>query len=150
MCRSKCLVPLLTSLFLTSIAVAGDAPREQSFDELFGMDESKAVEVFGATTARCLADAREDFNLALSGQDPKHSRNSAFPQLLDGGTTFWEGACYRLTLLKRLTTYRLADGTLVSGFIMGPSLQLQFSPDASIAEPIARTRFVFLEKRAGT
>ena len=146
----KHLVPGLTALLFTSIAVAVNAAEEPSFEDLFGMNESQSAEVLGVAATRCLADAREDFTLALSGQNPKHSKNPAFPQLLDGGTTFWEGACYKLTLLRRLTTYRLADGTLVSGFIVGPSLQLQFSPVASKAEPIARTRFLFIEKRAAT
>jgi hypothetical protein len=143
-------VSTLSIVLLASSAVAGSPSAPPSFDDLFGLGESQANEVFGAATARCLSNALEDFNLALSGQDPKHAKSSAFPQLLDGGTTVWEGACYKLTILKRLTTYRIADGALVSGFIVGPSLQLHLSPNASKSEPIVRTRFVFVERRAAT
>jgi hypothetical protein len=142
--------PVVIVPFLASFAIAGEPSALPTFGELFGLGESQATEVFGAETARCLSNALEDFNLALSGQNPLHSKSPAFPQLLDGGTTFWEGACYKLTLLKRLTTYRLADGTLVNGFVVGPSLQLHLSQDASKSEPIARTRFVFIGKRAAT
>jgi hypothetical protein len=136
----------LTSSLFSGISAA-DAP---SFRELFGVDEEQAVEVFGSDTALCLSNAFEDFKLALGGQDPVHSTNSPFPQLLDGGTRFWEGDCYTLTVLKRLTTYRLPDGAQVSGWIVGPSLELRLSSERRRTEPISRTRFVFIQKRAGT
>jgi hypothetical protein len=146
--HSKLIISALIVPFLANFAAAGNPVASPSFDDLFGIGESEAIEVFGAETARCLSDALEDFNLALSGKNPQHSKSPAFPQVLDGGTTFWEGACYKLTILKQLTTYRLADGTSVNGFVVGPSLQLQLSPNASKSQPIARTRFAFIEKRA--
>lgn len=136
----------LTASLLASIAAA-DQP---TFGELFGVGESQALELFGADTARCLSSALEDFNLALDGKDPVHAKNSLFPQLLDGGTTFWDGACYKLTVFKRLTTYRLPDGALVSGWVVGPSLELRLTSDAGRSESISRTRFVFIQKRAVT
>jgi hypothetical protein len=150
MWHAKFRVSTLALLVLASVALAGDPSPTPSFVDLFGLSESQAIDVLGAETAGCLANALEDFNLALSGHDPQHSKSPAFPQLLDGGTTFWEGACYKLTILKRLTTFRLADGALINGFMVGPSLQLQFSPTSSKSEPIVRTRFVFVEKRAAT
>jgi len=146
----KTLFPSLSAVLCVSLAVAGDPATPPKFDELFGVGEAQATDVFGAETALCLTHALEDFNLALSGQDPVNSKSPAFPQLLDGGTTFWEGACYRLTIFKSLTTYRIADGSLVSGFVVGPSLQLHLPSSASRSQPIARTRFVFLEKRPAT
>jgi len=140
----------LSAVLCASLAAAGDPATKPNFDDLFGMAEAHAIEVFGAETAQCLSHALEDFNLALSGKDPVNSKSPAFPQLLDGGTTFWDGACYKLTIFKSLTTYRLADGSLVNGYVVGPSLQLHFSPSASRPQPIARTRFVFLERRAAT
>jgi len=150
MWHPKILVSAVTAPLLASVAFAGGPSWSASFDELFGMDESRAIEIFGAETAGCLSNALEDFNLALSGEDPRHSKSPAFPQLLDGGTRFWKGACYELTILKRLTTFRLADGALISGFVVGPSLELQLAPAASKSHPIERTRFVFVEKRAAT
>ena len=142
----KILAAALAASLFASIAAAD----EPSFSELFGVGESQAVEVFGSDTALCLSNALEDFNLALDGKSPVHSESPPLPQLLDGGTTFWEGACYKLTVLRRLTTYRLPDGAIISGWVVGPSLQLRLSAGATRSEPISRTRFVFLQKRADT
>ena len=140
----------LATAMAASVFAGIAAADEPSFSELFGVGESQAVEVFGSDTARCLFNALEDFKLALDGKDPVHSESPSFPQLLDGGTTFWEGSCYKLTVLRRLTTYRLPDGSTINGWVVGPSLQLRLSPDAGRSEPISRTRFVFLQKRADT
>jgi hypothetical protein len=140
----------VTASLVTMAAFANPQAALPTFFELFGIDETQANAVYGADSARCLLDALEDFNLALAGQKPTHAKSPDFPQLLDGGTTFWKGACYEMTVYKRLTTYRLPDGSLVSGFIAGPSLQLNFTPGASMTQPIARTRFLFVERRAAT
>lgn len=144
---SRIFATALTILLVASFATADEPVASASFRELFGVGESQAIEVFGSDTARCLSDALIDFNLALAGENPVHSTNPPFPQLLDGGTALWEGACYKLTILKRLTTYRLPDGALINGWVVGPSLQLRLSPDAKHSEPISRTRFVFIQKR---
>jgi hypothetical protein len=147
---SRPVLAALTASLVVGIAIANPPSALPSFDELFGMDETQAVSVYDTEIARCLSNALEDFNLALSGQNPAHSKNPAFPQLLDGGTTFWKGDCYELTIYKSLTSYRLPDGALVSGFIVGPSLQLRLTPNASKTHPIERTRFIFIQKRAAT
>src|SRR4051812_5633713 len=135
---------------ISSVGVASPPTALSSFAELFGVEESLAPAIYGSESTRCLSNALEDFNRALSGQEPIHSKSQAFPQLLDGGTTLWTGDCYVLTVYKSLTSYRLPDGAIVNGFVVGPSLQLKLTPSASESHPIGRTRFLFVEKRAAT
>ncbi len=140
----------LTTTLISSVGFANPPTALPSFADLFGVEESQAPAIYGPESTRCLSNALEDFNRALSGQEPIHSKSPAFPQLLDGGTTFWTGECYVLTVYKRLTSFRLPDGAMVNGFVVGPSLQLKLTPNASESHPIERTRFVVLQKRAAT
>ena len=117
-----------------------------SFRELFGLEQAQAIAEFGSETTSCLADALEDFNLVLMAKDPVHAKTDGFSVLTDGGTTHWRHACYDLTILKSLTSFELRDGTWLHGYIQGPSLRLKLGPKVAQSQPIARTRFTFLQR----
>ncbi len=127
-------------------AAADDFSRPASFSELFGFDQTQAVALVGAERAKCLSDALEDFNLALSAKDPIHSKTDMSSYLSDGGTVVWRGDCYNLAILKSLTSYQLPDGVWIHGYVQGPSLTLKLGPKSAQLSPIARTRFVFVQK----
>jgi len=133
-----------------SLAVAAATPSEFArpalFSELFGFDQAQAVGLVGAEGAKCLLNALEDFNLALSARDPIHSKTDMSSYLTDGGTVVWRNDCYTLAILKSLTSYQLPDGTWIHGYVQGPSLTLKLGPKGSQLSPIARTRFVFVQR----
>jgi hypothetical protein len=136
-----CLFPLLASAGNEELPI-----QPATFQELFGIDESKAGAVFGSDGERCLIDALDDFNRVLAGQQPIHAKTDDFSILTDGGTAFWRHACYDLTIHKSLTSFQLKDGTWVHGYVVGPSLTLKPGPTASQRSPISRTRFSFLQR----
>src|SRR5262245_44170335 len=136
-------------IFLSLCAANADAePVSQSatFRELFGVEQADSIATLGADTARCLADALEDFNLVLADKDPIHSKSGDFSIAADGGNRSWRHPCYELTVLKSLTSLQQADGTWIHGYIEGPSLMLKLGPKGWQPSPIARTRLSFLQR----
>ena len=141
---------LATPIALLSLSVAAASPddhlRPASFAELFGFEQTEAAKLVGVEGAKCLSNALEDFNLALSSKDPIHSKTDMSSYLSDGGTVIWRSTCYTLAILKSLTSYQLPDGAWVHGYVQGPSLTLKLGPKGSQLSPISRTRFVFVQR----
>jgi hypothetical protein len=144
------LLALVTSVLALapSSATADDFSRPATFRELCGFEPAEAGVIVGSETARCLSEALVDFNLVLASKDPLHAKTNDFSSLTDGGTALWRGSCYDLTILKSLTSYQLPDGTWVHGYLQGPSLILKLGAKGWQPAPIARTRFVFVQKTA--
>lgn len=66
--------------------------------------------------ARIIKEANEDFLLVQKGKKPKNAKfdeEAALPS--DGGTTYYKGNGYKLTILKRLSSF----GEL-KGYVYGP------------------------------
>jgi hypothetical protein len=127
-------------------ATPDEFSRPAKFSELFGFDQTRATELVGVEGAKCMSNALEDFNLALSAKDPIHSKTDMSSYLTDGGTVVWRNDCYTLTVLKSLTSYQLRGGAWIHGYVQGPSLTLKLGPKGSQLSPIARTRFVFAQR----
>lgn len=142
------LVTPMALLITTHVAAAtpDDFSRPAVFSDLFGFDQSRAIELVGVEGAKCMSNALEDFNLALSAKDPIHSKTDMSSYLTDGGSVVWRNDCYTLTILKSLTSYQLPGGTWIHGYVQGPSLTLMLGPKGSQLAPIARTRFVFAQR----
>jgi hypothetical protein len=143
------LLALPVAIGISSLVAAGPADefaRPASFSELFGFDRAQAEELVGPEGATCLANALEDFNLALAAKDPIHAKTDMSSYLTDGGTVVWRSACYTLAILKSLTSYQLPDGSWIHGHVQGPSLTLKPGPKGSQSSPISRTRFVLAQR----
>ena len=142
--RAFLVASILTLFVKTAVADAFTEPA--SFHDLFGLEQAEATAALGPELSKCLSEALEDFNLALLGKDPIHSKTDMSSYLLDGGTVVWRSECYTLAVLKSLTSYQLPDGTWLHGHVQGPSLRLNLGPKTAQSSPIARTRFVFAQK----
>ncbi len=129
---------------LCTVVPSNTSQERATFRELFGVEESEAAASFGVDAARCLADALEDFNLVLASKNPVHATTDDFSIATGGGTRAWRHACYQLMVLKSLTTLNLPDGTLIHGYLEGPSLTLKLGSGGWQPAPISRTRLTFL------
>ena len=76
------------------------------FEELFHIDPKNASKRFGSVTYRRLKDALDDFNAVLSGNPPVHAKvDKDHPLITDGGTTFYIGDGYKLTIFNEPEWY---------------------------------------------
>jgi hypothetical protein len=97
------------------------------FEELFHMTPESARERFGTITFRRLQEALDDFNLVLLGHLPIHAKvDQEQPLLTDGGTTFYIGDGYKLTVLMSLNGIMRGD-EYIHGYIYGP--MISFGPE---------------------
>ena len=98
-----------------------------TFEELFHLDTESAKKRFGRTTYRRLQEARDDFNAVFSGNLPVHARaDQDRPLLTDGGTTFYVGDGYKLTILMSLNGI-MHDEEYIHGYIYGQ--MISFEPE---------------------
>jgi hypothetical protein len=88
--------------------------------------------------AKIVQQAQEDFDLLLSGHDPKNSKPESAQ--LDGGTTFFKQASYKITLMQKA-----AKVENVNGFLYGPILQFTDSR-FQLSEPISAVKFYSTEE----
>lgn len=95
------------------------------FDDLFHVDIDSAVALFGEATLRRLQKSLDDFNAVLEGKPPIHAvvdREVSLPT--DGGTTFYKGDGYKLTIVKSLNGI-MRGKEYVHGYIYGPIITSQ-------------------------
>lgn len=97
------------------------------FDDLFHVDIDSAVALFGEATLRRLQKSLDDFNAVLEGKPPIHAVvDREVPLPTDGGTTFYKGDGYKLTIVKSLNGI-MRGKEYVHGYIYGPIIT--FQPD---------------------
>jgi hypothetical protein len=113
----KLILVLAPALLLTACA---EAPR-QSFDQgpFIGLNDARLSE----GERRVLTDASEDFKAVVAGKKPVHAildKNAPLPS--DGGSTFYNGDGYRLTVLESLSSFGGFHGTAY-----GPIIRFQKS-----------------------
>lgn len=97
------------------------------FDDLFHVDIDSAVALFGEATLRRLQKSLDDFNAVLEGKPPIHAVvDQEVPLPTDGGTTFYKGDGYKLTIVKSLNGI-MRGKEYVHGYIYGPIIT--FQPD---------------------
>ena len=78
------------------------APDASLPGPFIGLDAS----AFPAADQRALLEASEDFRAVVSGRRPVHATlDITAPLPADGGTTYYQGTRYRLTVLRSLSTF---------------------------------------------
>ena len=97
------------------------------FEELFHVDSESAKGLFGEATFHRLQNAVDDFNAVIDGKRPVHAEvDKDVPLPADGGTTFYKGDGYKLTIVKSLNGI-MRGKEYIHGYIYGPVIS--FEPD---------------------
>ena len=125
---------LLTLVFLLTSSCLADV----TFEEVFHLDIKAAERALGAERFKRLQNALDDFNAILDFKRPVHAqrdKNAAVPG--DGGTHYYQGQGYRVTLMHSSFSLgrphnifgsspadRAAQDAAVNGFMYGPVLSL--------------------------
>lgn len=109
-------------VLVVAFVLLGGAPAGGSSDDpdtFFNLAPGTTATLEPALQASLKA-AAEDFTAVLSGQRPTHAtRDDSASLPADGGTSYWVGPGYRLTISKSLVT--IAG---VTGYAYGPVLEL--------------------------
>ncbi len=85
-----------------------------------------------------IAEASEDFELVKLGKSPIHAKvDQAMAVPADGGTSFYVGNHYRLTIVKSLSSF----GPL-TGYVYGPVLAFDKSFATGNMQTVSSTRFL--------
>jgi hypothetical protein len=101
-----------------------------NFDELFHVDPENASKIFGRKTYRRLQKVLDDFNAVLSGNLPIYARvDQDHPVMSDGGTTFYKGDGYKLTIYMSLNGI-MHGKEYIHGYIYGPVIR--FEPEVMV------------------
>jgi hypothetical protein len=117
---------LFISIILMSIATIVSADSSLSYGPFQGVDLS-ALSVSHRET---LTQASEDFDLVQKGKVPKYAIvDKIAPLPADGGTSYFLGKGYKLTIMKSLSSFG-GDQRSVSGYVYGPVIKFS-SPFAS-------------------
>ena len=91
-----------------------------NFEDLFHIKVDKAKKLFGEATLNCLQKSLEDFKAALEGKYPIHAEvDKDVPLPTDGGTTFYKGDGYKLTIVLSLNGIMRGE-EYIHGYIYGP------------------------------
>jgi len=98
-----------------------------NFEDLFHVSLDTAQTLFGEATLQRLQQALDDVNAVLEGKHPVHATaDNDVPRPADGGTTFYKGDGYKLTIVKSLNGI-MRGKEYVHGYIYGPIIS--FKPD---------------------
>jgi hypothetical protein len=101
-----------------------------NFEDLFHVDVESAKSMFGEVTFIRLQNAVEDFNAVVEGKRPIHAMvDTDVPLPADGGTTFYKGDGYKLTIVKSLNGI-MRGKEYTHGYVYGPIIS--FEPDVMI------------------
>lgn len=96
-----------------------------NFEDLFHVNIDTARTLFGDATLHRLQQALDDFNDVLEGKHPVHAIvDKDVPLPTDGGTTFYKGDGYKLTIVKSLNGI-MRGKEYVHGYIYGPVISFQ-------------------------
>lgn len=95
------------------------------FEDLFHINLDSANSLFGEATFHRLQKSLDDFNAVLEGKRPIHAAvDRDVPLPADGGTTFYKGDGYKLTIVKSLNGV-IREEKYVHGYIYGPILSFE-------------------------
>lgn len=114
---------------LVAICVQAKSNKIKSAAEVFIALDKK---VLTDDQRKAVRDAREDYDLALSGKEPKFAKHES--SMLDGGTEIFKHPFYKLTVVRKATTSKKEPG-----FDFGPILQ--FSDSQIHSAPIENVKF---------
>jgi hypothetical protein len=92
-------------------------------------------------TERKIAECMDDYRAILAGESPKHaSSDKARPVPADGGTSYWIGDGYRITIMQSICH---VGG--VQGFMYGPVIELDRSLAVGNSNVISAVSFYTLD-----
>jgi len=96
-----------------------------NFEDLFHIKVDKAKNLFGEATFSRLQKSLEDFNAAIEGKYPIHAEvDKDVPLLTDGGTIFYKGDGYKLTIVTSLNGIMCGE-EYIHGYIYGPIISFE-------------------------
>ena len=116
----KFIIQILVGLIgLVTVAYAQSPLQHGPF---FGVD----LAMLPAVSRVVIEQASEDFERVLVGRRPVHARFDAEAALpADGGTTFYTGSGYRLTIVKSIAHLNGGGAQAdISGYLYGPTVTL--------------------------
>lgn len=103
---NKLIAALAVALLASSCVQAPQQPVNQG--PFVGFDVATLAE----RDRRTITEASEDFEAVVAGKKPVHAVfNKDAPLPADGGSTFYRGNGYRLTVLVSLSSFGKAHGT---------------------------------------
>lgn len=123
------------SFALALVLVSSGGAFGQSID--YGPFKDVPLSGLTANHRKIIVEASEDFEAVKAGRQPVHAvRDAESPLPADGGTSFWIGVGYRLSISKSLSSFGELDG-----YIYGPRVQFDevFAPGNSSV--VSETRF---------
>lgn len=98
---------------------------QMTFEDLFHITGQDARKEFGDLTYKRLIEAVDDFNAVLKGEKPRNAKfDEEHPLPADGGTSFYRGDGYRLTIHKSLNGV-MKDKDYIHGYIYGPEITFE-------------------------
>jgi hypothetical protein len=117
---------LFISIILISISTIASANSSLSFGPFQGVD----LNALSVSHRETIIQASEDFDLVQKGKVPKYAIvDKAAPLPADGGTSYFLGKGYKLTIMKSLSSFG-GDQRSLSGYVYGPVITFS-SPFAS-------------------
>ena len=113
------------TLILILLALSATAQADTWLQ--FGPFQGADLSILGPAQRETIIQASEDFDLALKGKKPKHAiLDDKAPSPADGGTAFFVGKDYKLTIIKSISTFGGAEGRLL-GYVYGPVVRFEKS-----------------------
>jgi len=98
-----------------------------NFEDLFHMDAAKARKLFGKETLTRLQKSLDDFNAVMDGKYPVYAEiDKGVPLLSDGGTTYYKGDGYKLTIVMSLNGI-MRGKEYIHGYIYAPIISFEAS-----------------------
>jgi len=96
-----------------------------NFENLFHIKVEQAKNLFGEETLNRLQKSLDDFNAVIEGKHPIHARvDRDVPLPADGGTTFYKGDGYKLSIVKSLNGIMRGE-EYIHGYIYGPIISFE-------------------------
>ena len=127
--------------------VAYGSSADVTLQDLIHLDAQSAARLLGPECFGKLQAAVEDVNAVLAFKRPTHAKLDAqAPLPADGGTTFYKGDGYSLTIVKSLFSFTGADGKAVHGYMYGPALALEDDLGVGNGVSISRVSFYPADK----
>lgn len=104
------------------------------------IDEREFSQI-GSEMATNIKEAMEDFDAVAEGRRPVHAKADAqAPLPLDGGTTYYLGRGYKLTILKSLASIGGVDG-----YFYGPNITFDEKTVVGNTQQVSLIKFYSLE-----
>ena len=133
---------LVISLILICVSPFVSADSSLSFGPFQGVDLS----VLSPSQREIISQASEDFDRVQKGKKPKYAvTNDQAPVPADGGTEFFIGNEYKLTVVKSLSSFGGSEGRL-DGYVYGPVVSFSNSFALGNTSQVVNLRFYTREQ----